>query len=201
MLPNKYSCNSCGEIFEFSFRKALYHLGSAALDAPINGHDLLLVPVRPAWCKECGSVCLVEDIAPVRTFEAAYATVRAGKPIDYPIESAHWDPEDVEPVVAAYLSWRLQRGRPARALCCGRTSYQFLDVPQPLLKHAECDFGFIEAMYSIGGGVYRTPGLYSPDHTRVYSPEGELLGRRTWWNRDEETWQVEAMSYPPVAED
>jgi hypothetical protein len=198
MLPRGYVCNACGESFEFSFREALYYVGSAPIQAPIASRDLLRTLVRPAWCKDCGSLCLAEDIESVRVFEPAYGMTRSGRPLQYPIDSEHWDPDDIENTVRNYLTWRMQRRHPARALCCGRTNYQFMDVPQPLFKHEGCDFGFIEPKpLFIGSYNWSGPGIHSPANTPVFSPEGELLGRLTWCNREDGSWQIEATKYPP----
>jgi hypothetical protein len=47
----------------------------------------------------------------------------------------------------------------------------------------------------------RPLGVYSPANIRVYSGEGDLLGRLTWRKREEEIWEVEAMYYAPILDD
>jgi hypothetical protein len=65
-------------------------------------------------------------------------------------------------------------------LCCGGSNYQLLDLPLPLLKHAGCDVGVIEAVYAYIGMKILGPAEFdnavSPDY-RIYDAEGELLGR------------------------
>jgi len=198
VLPGHYVCTSCGTKFPFEFYRAIYYLGSGEIGDHVPDEELLAVPLRPAWCKDCGRVCPVEDIAPLRTFEAAYAAVRSGLSFDYPFSSKYGDPADHRREVAVYLRWRMGRRRAARALCCGGSNFQFMDVPTPLFKHAECEFGVIEPVEVIPGpGVWR-PGISGPANTRLYSAEGDLIGRITWLHLTEHqrTWSVEKLSYP-----
>lgn len=199
-LPNLYLCNACGERFPFAFRDAVYYLGAAtpAPTGPISGVDIFDVPTRPAWCRDCDVVCIVEDIAPLRAFENAYGAVRAGGKVEYPFVSEWIDPQEVKAELQAYLQWRMSRRHVARALCCGRSHYQLLDVKQPLIKHQECDFGFITGQSHIGSYNGYAPGVRSPANMRVYDSEGELIGRLTWWDQATNTWTVEPAAYPPI---
>ena len=120
MSPSYYECTSCRERFYFAFREAYYDLKSGTAEGSALDESLLPIPVRPAWCKDCSCLCIVEDIAPLRAFEAAYAVVRQGRPIEYPLVTEYLEPEAAEASLAgAYLRWRLWRKRAARALCCG----------------------------------------------------------------------------------
>ncbi len=176
-------------------------MGATSVEKTVADEDLFPIPVRPAWCKDCSGLCLAEDIEPLRVFEEAYGAVRRGLSIEYPTDTVFRDPAATEKNVAAYLGWRMGRRHPARALCCGGANYQFMDVAQPLLKHAECDFGFIEPGYFIGGYIPRPPGIHEPANVRIYTPEGELFCLLTWYKRDEDIWEVAFTSYPPVLED
>ena len=198
MFPNYYCCSSCHEKFEFKFREAFYYLGPTPIGDQVADDALLNVPVRPAWCKDCDSVTIVEDIAPLRTFEAAYGAVRNGLPIEYPFDTDRMDPAGVRGEIEAYLHWRMGRRHAARALCCGGSNYQFMDIATPLIKHAECEFGFIKGMYIVSGGTYRTPGVYSPIDVRLYDSEGDLAGLLTWRTSDNSHRKVDALAYPPV---
>jgi len=202
LIPNYYACSACQEVFKFEFRDAVYYISDQTLprDGRVAGTDLIDVPVRPGWCKDCGAVCLVEDIAPVRAFENAYGAVRAGGHVEYPFESAHMSTQKAQDSLAVYLRWRMGRRREARALCCGRANYQLLDVAQPLLKHQECEFGFVEPRITIGGYNGPGPGVYRAANIPIYSGEGELLGRLTWRDRGSDTWAVDPAAYPTVAE-
>ncbi len=201
MLPNYYACSSCGERFHFNFREACYYLGSAPIGRQAADDDLLTVPIRPAWCKDCDSLCIVEDIAPLRVMEGAYGMARKGQPVRYPIDTEYIEAAQAEPTIGAYLRWRMERRHAARALCCGGSNYQFMDVERPLIKHAECDFGFINGMFHISSYCGSGPGVRSPANIRLYDTEGDLIGRLTWWKRDEGKWDIEPMSYPtPVIE-
>lgn len=204
MLPSLYACTSCGEQFELSRGSALYYFNfdSAPLGSQLSYDDLFTVPVRPGWCKDCASVCLVEDIAPIRAFEDAYGAVRVGRSVEYPASTECLSAEQAQAEMAAYLRWRLERRHPARALCCGRTNYQLLDVAQPLFKHAGCDFGVVEPRYVIpGAGVGPGPGVYSAANIRVYNSEGVLIALLTWRARGSTTWAVVPAEYPQVDED
>lgn len=201
MLPTYYVCTACGERFEFSKREAVYVTSSNA--APLAGQlqsgDLLQVPVRPGWCKDCDKVTIVEDIAPLRDFENAYGAVRAGKAIEYPVDTTNMaaqDAQEAQAAVESYLRWRMGRQHAPRALCCGGIRYQFLDVATPLLKHHECEFGFIEGRSHIGGYNGPGPGVYSEANIPVYSSEGVLIGRLTWRERGSDVWQVVPDEYP-----
>lgn len=202
MPPNLYMCDACGERFEFAFRDAAYYVGPIVgpLSAQVADADLLTVPVRPAWCKDCGVVSVVEDIAPLRAFEDAYGAVRAGRQVEYPIPSAWLEPEEMQDEFASYLRWRMSRRHVARALCCGRSNYQFLDVAQPLLKHQECDFGFITPRTWLGGHNGPGPGVRAPANIRTYDAEGHLVGVMTWLDRASSTWTIEPAAYPLVEE-
>src|SRR5437868_9590262 len=144
MLPHYYVCSSCRETLEFSFRVACYYVGPAQMDQQVAETDLLSTPVRPAWCKDCEIICLVEDIPSLRVFENSYAAVRSGRSVEFPVGIEFMSSTEAEEMVGAYLRWRMERRHAARALCCGGSNYQFMDVAQSLLKHAECEFGVIE---------------------------------------------------------
>lgn len=112
---------------------------------------------------------IVEDIASVRIFEVVYGTVKQGRTVQYPVHTECYERETANELAAAYLRWRLGRKHAARALCCGGSNYIFMDETQPLIKHAECDFGFIEPMFWIGsycgsGPWGDQPGESSPLH-------------------------------------
>lgn len=201
MLPDHYVCRSCLERFEFKFREVRHCVGTAPIDKQVAEKELLWTPVRPAWCNDCESVCLVEDIASLRAFEDAYGAVRSGRPVEYPIGTEFMDPKEAEKAVEPYLRWRMERRHAARALCCGGSNFQFMDVAQPLLKHAECDFGFIGPMFSISSYCGSGPGVLSPANIRLYSSEGELIGLLTWYHREEDKWDVVAANYPPAIDE
>ncbi|HEX8615452.1 MAG TPA: hypothetical protein VF800_29575 [Telluria sp.] len=202
MLPNNYTCSSCHEKFEFEFRQARYYLGAAPLGKQVAFGDLLQVNVRPVWCKDCECVCVVEDIASLRVFEDAYGAARNGRPLEYPVYSDYMEAAEVVKSVGDHLRWRMGRRHPARALCCGGSRYQLMDVAQPILKHAQCEFGFIESGYHIGPYCGPGPGVYSPANIRVYDGEGVLIGQLTWYKREEDMWDTEPLKYPPpVADD
>ena len=197
-LPNYYACTGCGETFSFASRDAFYCLSRQAIssDAKLSGAELLSVPVRPAWCKDCGTVCLVENIEPLRAFELAFAAAKAGKQIEYPVATEYIDRQLALDVTEAFLRWRMERRHPARALCCGRTNYQFLDLAQPLLKHQECDFGVVEPRYIFSGYNGPGPGVYSAANLRVYTGEGGLIGLLTRRTRGSDIWDVIPAAYP-----
>ncbi len=202
MIPNHYACTACQEIFKFASRDAVYYVngGAEPLANRVAGRDLIHVPVRPGWCKDCGGVCLVEDIASLRAFENAYGAVRAGGRVEYPVESTGMSAQEAELSLAAYLRWRMGRRHVARALCCGRSNFQLLDVAQPLLKHQECEFGFVEPRIILSGYNGPGPGIYSAADIPVYSGEGELMGRLTWRERSSDTWAVVPAAYSKLAE-
>jgi hypothetical protein len=201
MLPSYYTCTSCRERFTFSQHEARYLVDSTQMGGQVAGADLLTVPVRPGWCKNCSTVCLVEDIASVRDFEHAYGAVRAGRSVDYPISTDCLTLQQAQDEIGAYLRWRMTRRHPARALCCGGVSFQFLDVPLPLLKHADCEFGVIEPIIQITSFNGPGPGVYSAADIRVYDGEGELVGLMKWRNRETEMWDVVPAAYSEGAED
>jgi hypothetical protein len=196
MFPSNYICTGCRETFHFGFRRAQYYVGTAPLGRRADGFDLLDLPVRPGWCKDCEGLCLIEDIAPLRAFEAAYGAVRQGQVIDYPVETENFDASMAQEEVGRYLQWRMARRHAPRALCCGGSNHQFMDVAQPLFKHAGCESGVVEPQY-FGPGAYvgPGPGVYSAANIRVYSPEGELIGVLTWSNGGDGKWDVEPMGY------
>lgn len=196
-LPSHYACTGCGKRFAFEFRRAVYYCGTSPIGGQLPDADVLQVPVRPGWCKTCDKLCAIEDIQPLRTFEDAYGAVRAGKDVEYPEETFNYDLPEAIDRIATYLRWRLGRAHPSRALCCGGTDYQFLDVEQPLLKHAECEFGVVEAVYPYSGPYNGPgPGVYSPANIRVFDGEGELIGRLTTRSLGGATlWEVVPAAY------
>lgn len=202
LLPNYYACTGCGEVFHFAHREACYYFNfdSTPLCGQLSGADLVDIPVCPGWCKECSKVCLVEHIEPVRAFEDAYGLVRGGKPVEYPLATKFLSPQQARDALEAFLKWRMQRRHPARALCCGGTNYQLLDVVQPLLKHQECDFGVVEACYVFSGYNGPGPGVYSAANIPVYTSEGELMACLTWRVRGSEIWDVASAGYPTATE-
>jgi len=197
MLPNHFVCTACFEQFQFGFREAVYYVGTTPLAASVPDQELLPVPVRPAWCKDCNGLCIAEDIAPLRAFEDAYGAARRGQRVEYPIET--WDADAVHAAssVEPYLRWRMARRHVARALCCGGTRFQFMDVEQPLLKHADCEHGFVEPRYWIGSYCGPGPGVRSPANILVFDAEGERIALLTWRRRTESGswWEVETSTY------
>ena len=204
MLPSHYVCTSCAEVFKFSHHVARYLLDGdqPPPEGKVFGRRLLEIPVRPGWCKHCAALCLVEDIAPVRAFEDAYGAVRAGHVVEYPTSTDNLPAEYALAEVGAFLRWRMGRRNTPRALCCGRTDYQLLDVPQPLLKHAECDFGVVEARYvSFGPFTGPLPGEYRSADIPVYDGEGTLIGLLTRYDRWTDVWEVIPNAYSPHSQD
>ncbi len=200
MIPTEYYCNSCLTKFQTLFTRAYYYLGSAAMGQEVPDSQLLEIPMRPAWCKTCAGICGAEDILSLRDFENAYGAARAGKEIDYPVYSESMHAESIVGEVARYLNWRMTRRHVPRILCCGGTNFQYLDVAQPLIKHAGCEFGFIQGWYRIGSSI-PGPGYYSPAEFRVYDTEGVLIGQLTWRRRENEGWATEKLSYPAPVDD
>lgn len=176
-------------------------MGATRLGKQVADADLLWINVRPAWCKDCDCLCLVEDIAPLKIFETAYGLARTGRPVEYPGIAEHMDTPEALREVGEQLRWRMARRLPARALCCGGSRYQWMNVAQPVFKHAECDFGFIEERIHIGGHNGCGPGIVARANIPLYDTEGELLGQLTWRKRDEGMWDIEPLQYPQAADD
>ncbi|MFZ6679341.1 hypothetical protein [Undibacterium sp. Tian12W] len=202
MLPSFYICTACNEKLSFPFYQAYYYLGSNAMGQLVRDEDLLAIPVRPAWCKTCTSLCAAEDIASLRDFENACGAVRSGKPVEYPLETEHMDQDMAISKIQSYLRWRMSRRHKPRALCCGGHDFLYTDVEQPLFKHAGCDFGSMEPQYWLPGSHnWQGPGISSPADIRIYDAEGELLGQLTWHKREENKWDTEKLSYPRAVEE
>lgn len=196
MIPSYYVCTGCAKHFDFEHREAVYYFGATPIGSQLPGTDVLPVPGRPAWCKTCAKLCFVEDIKPLRVFEEAYGAVRAGQAVEYPAETINLGTSQARDQIATYLRWRMRRVHPARSLCCGGTSYQFLDVEQPLLKHSECDFGVIEAQYVFPGSYNGPgPGVYSPANIRILDGEGLLIGLLTTRAHGSVLWNVVPAAY------
>ncbi|MFZ6640818.1 hypothetical protein ACO0LL_13815 [Undibacterium sp. TC4M20W] len=200
-LPTEYRCTSCQTTFRAPFSEAYYYLGSAAMGQQVEDSELLKIPLRPAWCKDCAALCAAEDILPLRDFENAYGAARAGKEIEYPVWSEYMDAQFAASEVGHYLRWRMTRRHAPRVLCCGGMNFQYLDVEQPLIKHAECEFGFIQGWYRIGGFNGPGPGVYSAANIRLYDSEGGLIGQLTWRRKEINGWDTEKLSYSTPIED
>lgn len=202
MLPNSYVCSSCRTKFHFQFREARYYVGTGPAGSRVAYDDLLSVNIRPAWCKDCDGLCLVEDIASLPMFEGAYAAARSGRTVDYPADTQYMDAAQAITELGDKLRWRMARRHPPRALCCGGSRYQLMDVAQPVFKHAQCDFGIVAPEMAFAGPFNGPgPGVYSPANMRLYDAEGELIGRLTWHKREERMWEIEVLQYPPVVAD
>lgn len=202
MLPSSYICTECREKFHYKFQEACYYIGSAPLGVSVADQHLMPIPVRAAWCKDCNGLCVAEDIASLRTFENAYGAARRGQRVEYPIETGSFEAERAMSMVEPYLRWRMARRHAARVLCCGGTSFQYMDVEQPLLKHAECEYGFVKPGYWIGGYCGPGPGVRSPANIAVFDQEGERIGLMTWVRRSEtgSHWEVEFSTYEHTCE-
>ncbi len=61
MIPSRYTCSSCNESLSVPSAENYYYMGTRTIGMPIANEDLYLIPVRPAWCKDCASLCIVED--------------------------------------------------------------------------------------------------------------------------------------------
>ena len=203
MIPHRYVCSGCQEEFTIEPRRAVYDLDFEPrhVDYRVRDENLLEIPVRPAWCKTCARITVVEDIAPLRVFEDAYAAVRAGRHVEYPQMTEGTELAAARDLLAVYLKWRLGRRHAARALCCGGERYQFLDVEQPLFKHAQCDLGFVGPRYQRTPYCLPWPGIPRATNTPVHDGEGNLVGKLTWREQGSDIWQVESAHYPPPDED
>lgn len=202
MLPMAYRCSGCDEKFSFPFRDALYCLGGSPESGEIANTDLFHIPLRPAWCLDCGTLTVVEDIAPLGVFEGAYAYVRSGRHVEYPISTEDLTPEEADDEVTAFLRWRMARRHAPRALCCGGARYHFMDLAQPLIKHAGCETGYVaKGGWHLGASIPIRIGLHSRVETRTYNAEGELIGLLTWYDRDSKVWGIEPAAYPPSEPD
>lgn len=134
MLPDFYVCTSCDKRFNFKFREAYYYVDAAPAHKQIADADLLWVNVRPAWCKDCECVCVVEDIAPLRRFDDAYGAARTGRPVEYPAYTAYMKAPDALRELGDQLRWRMGRRHAARTLCCGGSRYQRMEQGPELLE-------------------------------------------------------------------
>ncbi|MDK2126999.1 hypothetical protein [Parachitinimonas caeni] len=198
-LPSFYSCSYCHENFHFPFNTLSYHhKGGGPLPSTVRSEDFLEIPKRPAWCKVCNSLTLVEDILPLQDFENAYGAIRAGKSIEYPLHCRGKDAAEQIATCKALLEWRMNRIRPARALCCGGTQFLWMDTLQPLRRHADCEYGFIDPVWYIGSFCGYAHGIHSPADYRVYDPEGELVGNLTWFNQEAGSWALQELRYAPT---
>ncbi|MFZ6759912.1 hypothetical protein ACO0K9_22165 [Undibacterium sp. Ji50W] len=196
-----YTCSSCREKFFLPFTDACYYLGPKPVGKQVADDDVLKVLVRHAWCRDCSSLCIAEDILALREFENAYGSARAGRSIEYPVQSEYMDEAEVVGEAKRYLRWRMLRGHVPRALCCGGSNFQFMDEPQMQIKHAECDFGFVSGSMRIGSSCGSSPGVSTPANIRLYDIDGELIGRLTWWKQDVGKWDIEPLSYLPIDDD
>lgn len=198
MLPDYFQCIACREKFTYTLRDAYYYVGVAPVSPSVDSRSLLPIPARSAWCKDCDALCIAEDIAPLRTIEAAYGAASRGQEVEYPIETCFTnDPHEAAAAVAPYLRWRMGRRHAARALCCGGTNFQFMDVAQPLLKHAECEYGFVEPRYWFGSYCGPGPGVRSPANIPLFDAEGERIALLTWRRHTESgsCWEAESSTY------
>ena len=119
-LPNYYECTGCGETFNFARRSAYYcfDLEAVSPGTKLSGSKIFAIPVRPAWCKDCSWVCLVENLLPVRSFEDAYGMTKAGKEIEYPFASEHLStPEGEAPIAPDAASRTSARSGIRRGTC------------------------------------------------------------------------------------
>jgi len=195
-FPSYYVCTGCNTQFSFEFQDPVYYFGETPLGAQLLDAETFPIPVRPGWCKTCAKLCVVEDIQPLHTFEASYGAVRAGKVVEYPEQTLNFELPQSAARIRTYLRWRMSRLHQPRALCCGGTDYQLLDVKLPLLKHAECDFGVVDAAF-VYPGSYNGPGrgVYSPANIPVFDGEGELIGLLTTRARASTLWNVAPAAY------
>lgn len=201
MIPSYYACGSCQKKFTFAFREAWYHVSTATGGTQVAVDDLLPVNLRPGWCKDCEAVCAVEDIEPLRVFEDAYGAIRSGRSVDYPVRSEYMEAQVAMQQARDYLRWRMGRVRPARALCCGGSRYQLMDVAQPILKHEGCEYGFIGPLFQISGQNGPEPGIGYAANIRLYDAEGVLIGKVTWRKDDVRMWDIEPLAYPLAGEE
>jgi len=200
MTHSFYKCRSCHQEFRPPIG-GYYFVGEAPIAEPLAPSELLAILTRPAWCKDCNHICLVEDILPVRTFEAAYGAARKGQAVQYPIDTSWCEAPEMAAKVKPYLLWRMSRKLSARALCCGGRNYQFLDVAQPLLMHEGCEHGYIEPLFQIGSYCGPGPGVRSAADIPVHDTEGELRAYLKWYKQEDDTWTIEPASYPPATLD
>lgn len=197
LVPSRYVCTECREEFHFEFKQAYYYVGKSPLDRYVAEQDLLEIPLRPAWCRRCEKLCVVEDILALRVFENAYGSVRAGQSVEYPLHTEYMEPDAATSALEHYLRWRMGRSAAPTSLCCGGTDYQLMDVAQPLLQHAGCEYSTVVPQYWFGPWCGSRTGVFHPANVRVYGPEGDLIGMLTWWHGERASWEVQAAAYPP----
>lgn len=195
-MHSYYECSQCREQFQFKIGLVYHCLQVSADRLSVQDADVFEVPTRPIWCLQCEAVSKVEDLGQLREYEYALGMARRGKTVKYPLYTTGYEPEREMQELELMLAWRMGRRNPARALCCGGQQYQLLDVRQPLIKHAECEYGFIGNVIQIGGFNGPRPGTRSPANYLLHDAEGERIGLMTWYHESGDCWDVVPQPYP-----
>lgn len=188
---------------QIQFRSAYYYAGTATFDKKVADADLLPIPVRPTWCKDCEAVCLVEDIASLRAFEDAYGAVRCGRSIEYPVDSRNFDPQVVQEDVAHLLRWRMERVHRAGRYAAGDRIISLWTSRSHCSSTMAANSGLLnrESCLDLTTDPVQ---VYVAQPTSISTTKKEFwseCGRLTWWNQVENWWATESAEYDPIVED
>jgi len=145
----------------------MYAVGYDLTLRRVHEDNLLWMPVKVIWCGACNAPTLAEDLRPLSTWEATFAAMQSGKPVEFPYDTTSSSDKRSEVRRARRLFDAIgDRTDPGRCLFCG--GFQHIDVPD--LRHDGCG-GRFEVVHQIGSF------LYSRSAYKVYSTDGMLIGQ------------------------
>ena len=169
MHPHSIRCTGCSTSLRVARCLALYAVGYDAASRRVREDDLLWMPVKVVWCGACNAPTLAEDLRPLSAWEATFAAMQSGKPVEFPYDTTSDDDMRSELGRARRLFDAIgHRTDPGRCLFCGGFQYIALDAPH--LRHDGCG-GRFEVVHQIGSFLHAR-GAY-----KAYSTDGMLIGQ------------------------
>lgn len=169
MHPHSIRCAGCSTSLRVARCLALYAIDYDAARHRVREDDLLWMPVKVVWCGACNAPTLAEDLRPLSTWEATFAAMQSGKPVEFPYDTTFVDDKRSELGRARRLFDAIgHRTDPGRCVFCG--GFQYIALDSPHLRHDGCG-GRFEVVHLIGSS------LHARSAYKAYATDGMLIGQ------------------------
>lgn len=174
MLPSFIQCEACLQRYHFPDYASRIYLYAKEYDhknALVRDDSLIAIPKKPIWCGVCNKPTFAEDLREIRDWEGAFALIKAGNSVEFPIDNTCLD--DKLSVIEEFkklFEIRLMRQDKGRCLFCGGLQYIEIGNPDTGIRHDGCGGRFIR-LYSISSSIYMFSAY------KVYTINGIQIGK------------------------
>ncbi|WP_444904228.1 hypothetical protein ACJJIU_03715 [Microbulbifer sp. CnH-101-E] len=150
----------------------------------VKDSDILSMLLTPAWCFICNKPSWVEEIPSLRFLENLSIVIKSGEKIEFPFDNSFMSEQEALSLLRDYCRWLAKRRTKGKCVECAGQKYSLLGEEHEVrLKHEHCDYGVFKPGYMF----FSSNG---PMQTRMYSVEGNPLGRLSHWDDNLGGWSL-----------